>query len=93
MVNKDAEEELFPTTIKGALELYLAGDFEFDLIHGLPKNKMDWLYANLKREIINLCDLRENKKLRTACGSENTTAEEAARMIIETIWEYFNPQP
>ena len=49
---------VFPVTIKEALELYLAGDFGFDLIYGLPKNKMDSLYANLKREIINLCDLR-----------------------------------
>ena len=93
MVDEDEEDDFFPATIKEALDLYLAGDFEFDLIHGLTKNKMDWLYANLKREIINLCDLQENKKLRAACGSENTTAEEAARIIVEVIWDYFNPQP
>lgn len=88
------EEDYSPKTIKDVIELWMSQNnegVEADLIIGTPKNRMDWLYNNLKRRIIELCELKTNKILCEVCDSDDVHPERAARVITEAIWEYFHP--
>lgn len=86
----DDDEDLGPKTVKEVLDLFLASydGYNLNYISDVPKNKMDWLYRNLKREIFSLCGLPDNKMLIETCGVK--TAEEAAQTITKALWEYFN---
>lgn len=88
------EDDYRPKTIKGAIELWLSQNkenAEMDLIISIEKQKLDWLYDNLKHRIIELCDLQNNEVLREACGSKGMNPEAAARVISDALWGYFHP--
>ena len=88
------EEDYRPKTIKDVIELWMSQNeegVETDLISNIPRNKLDWLYNNLKNRIIMLCELEDNEVLREACGSKDMSPEEAAKVISNAIWQYFHP--
>jgi len=92
MKSMDEEKEgLRPKTIKEALSSLMSLSEDFEFLQGLPESKLDWVYANTKDTILNVCELGSNIDLRRACGSENMTIDEATRVVSRALWNYFNP--
>lgn len=87
------KEDYGPKTITEAIELWMSQDeenIESDLIDSVQKDKLDWMYNNLKRRIIDLYNLRNNDTLREACGSKDMSPDDAARTISDALWKYFH---
>lgn len=91
--NDESEDDYRPKTIKEAIELWMSQNeegTEGDLIDSVTKDKLDWLFNNLKRRIIEFYELRTNEDLRAACGSKDMSPEDAARVISDSLWKYFH---
>ena len=79
-----------PKTIKEAVERFFEvfEQEDFDLIVEMPKKRLNFLYANLERGIVDIFDLDAgNEELLEDCGSRDMKSEEAAHIIIKAIWE------
>lgn len=81
-----------PKTIKKAIESCFIRDktVELDLLYEQPRRPFDWLYKNLNKSVIEVCELNDNPALLRACNAK--TADEAARVIIEALWRDSNLQ-
>jgi len=88
----DDTDDYRPKTIREAIERCFSCDdsVDLELLFDAPKERLDWVYRNLKQSIIKVCELNDNSKLINACNSQ--TSDDAARVIIEALWKHSNPQ-
>lgn len=86
----EIDEEEKPKTIKEATEKFIElwDQDEIDLIVDCKKeDQLDFLYKHIGDNIISRCSLDDNIELREACGPKDTTTENAARVIMKSLWK------